>query len=325
MMQVLLIGVGAGAASALLCAAAVATTPVAAVLAWLMPLPILIAALGWSHWAALIAAAVASASVAFLIHPTFFLAFLIAVGLPAWWLGYLALLARPVEGVPDGLEWYPVGRLVVWAAILSAVVGIIAIGIIDSEPSIRAYLRDHLEEGIRAAERAAPDAPMLPPGVDAGLLASMMVGVVPLVGAMFLVATNALNLWLASRIVRISGRLSRPQPDVSAMRFPVYAPALIGLAFAACFLPGLFKSFGMVVTASMLVAYAILGLAVLHAITRGMSGRPFALGGIYAALIIFSGWPLPLFSLLGLVDTAIDLRGRVAARKNSGRNNSTPS
>ena len=26
----------------------------------------------------------------------FFIAFLIGVGLPAWWLGYLALLARPV-------------------------------------------------------------------------------------------------------------------------------------------------------------------------------------------------------------------------------------
>jgi hypothetical protein len=99
------------------------------------------------------------------------------------------------------------------------------------------------------------------------------------------------------------------------MRFPFYAPALIGAAVAASFLPGLIGSFGVVLTASMLLAYAILGLAVMHAITRGMNGRPFALGGLYAAVIIF-GWPMLLLSMLGLADTAFDLRGR-AARRNS--------
>jgi hypothetical protein len=65
----------------------------------------------------------------------------------------------------------------------------------------------------------------------------------------------------------------------------------------------------------MLLAYAVLGLAVMHAITRGMTSRPFALGGLYAAVIIF-GWPMLLLSMLGLADTAFDLRGR-AARRNS--------
>jgi hypothetical protein len=58
---------------------------------------------------------------------------------------------------------------------------------------------------------------------------------------------------------------------------------------------------------------------VMHAITRGMGSRPFALGGLYAAVIIF-GWPILLLSMLGLADTAFNLRGRVAAK----RNNSTP-
>jgi hypothetical protein len=71
----------------------------------------------------------------------------------------------------------------------------------------------------------------------------------------------------------------------------------------------------------MLLAYGLLGLAVMHAITRGMGSRPFALGGLYAAVIIF-GWPILLLSMLGLADTAFDLRGRVATRR---KNNSTPS
>jgi hypothetical protein len=103
------------------------------------------------------------------------------------------------------------------------------------------------------------------------------------------------------------------------MRFPFYAPALIGVAFVASFLPGMIGQFGVVVTATMLLAYGLLGLAVMHAITRGMGSRPFALGGLYAAVIIF-GWPILLLSMLGLADTVFNLRGRVAAK----RNNSTP-
>ena len=59
------------------------------------------------------------------------------------------------------------------------------------------------------------------------------------------------------------------------------------------------------------MAYAILGFAVLHAITRGIGGRAFVLGGAYAAVIVF-GWPVLAMALLGLADTAFDIRGRVA-------------
>ena len=158
------------------------------------------------------------------------------------------------------------------------------------------------------------------PQSDRGRLLDIMVAILPPTAAVFTAAVNMLNLWLASRITRISGRLNRPPSDLSVMRFPPYAPALIGGAFAASFLPGMVGQFGIVVTATLLLAYALLGLAVMHAITRGMNSRPFALGGLYAAVIIF-GWPMILLSALGLIDTAFDLRGRVAAK----RNNSTPS
>ena len=84
---------------------------------YLAPLPILIAAMGWSHWAALIAALVASSGLAAVFGGFFFLTFLAGVALPAWWLGYLALLARPVATATGGLEWYPAGHLVFWAAL----------------------------------------------------------------------------------------------------------------------------------------------------------------------------------------------------------------
>src|SRR5258708_26733656 len=156
MMQVFLIGISAGAATALLFASVASGSPISVPLFYLAPLPILIAALGWSHWAALVAAISAAAGLTAVFNGYFFVAFLIGIGLPAWWLGYLALLARPVEGVPGGLGWYPAGHLVVCAAILGAsvvIAGMLHFG--TDEDSFRASLRSFLERMFPAAGRTA--------------------------------------------------------------------------------------------------------------------------------------------------------------------------
>jgi hypothetical protein len=314
MIQVFLIGIGAGAATALLFASVASGSPLSVLLFYLAPLPILLAALGWSHWAALIAAVFASAGLAAVFTSYFFIMFLIGVGLPAWWLGYLTLLARPVEGAPDGLEWYPVGHLVVWAAILGA--GVVVAGMLHfgtDEESFRASLRSFMERMLRGGPRTPTLPTELPKGADMSRVINFLVVALPPTAAVVTTITNLLNLWLASRVARISGRLRRPPSDLASMQFPAYAPALIAAAVAVSFIPGLIGSFGTVFTASLLMAYAILGLAVMHAITRGMASRPFALGGLYAVLIFF-GWPVLILSMLGLADTAFNIRGRVAAR-----------
>jgi hypothetical protein len=108
MIQIVLVGLGAGAAAALLFASVVSGSLAAVFLFYLAPLPIMIAALGWSHLAGLIAAASrprwSRSSPASSDRRA-----VIAFG--AWWLGYLALLARPATNGGGGrLEWYPVGR-----------------------------------------------------------------------------------------------------------------------------------------------------------------------------------------------------------------------
>jgi hypothetical protein len=319
MAQVSLIGIGAGAAAALLFASVASGSPLSVLLFYLAPLPILIAAMGWSHWAALIAAVVAATGLAALFSPFFFLAFLVGIGLPAWWLGYLALLARPAAGTPtaDGLEWYPVGYLVFWAAIISA--GVVIVGMLNlgtDEAGFRAALHQSIERVVQVqtgAQAGSPGQSGGNPALSERVL-DIMVAILPVAAAVLTTTTGIVNLGLAGRIVKISGRLPRPWPDISAMRFPSYAPLVAGAAVLASFLPGLVGVMANVLMASVLMAYAVLGFAVLHAITRGTGSRPFILGGVYAAVIVFF-WPALILSLLGLADTMFDFRGRAAQKR----------
>jgi hypothetical protein len=54
------------------------------------------------------------------------------------WLGYLALLGRPVAANGSGgtMEWYPIGRLVLWAAILGTLVIAVAVLNFGTDKSI---------------------------------------------------------------------------------------------------------------------------------------------------------------------------------------------
>ena len=313
MMQVILIGVSAGAATALLFASVASGSALSVPLFYLAPLPILIAAMGWSHWAALIAAVVASAGLAAVFSWLFFIAFMIGIGLPAWWLGYLALLARPA-GTAGGLEWYPVGHLVFWAAIIGSAIVIAGILVLGTDlDSFRTALRAGLERMLRMETRV-PSGTGVPPLTEPSRLIELLIAVLPPAAAVLATITNVVNLWLAERIVKVSGRLRRPPSDLAAMQFPVYAPALTAAAVAGSFLPGIVGIAAGVLAASLLMAYALLGFAVLHMITRGMPSRPFTLGGIYVTVIVF-GWPVLLMTLLGLADAAFDFRGRAARRR----------
>lgn len=312
MMQILLIGLGAGAASALLFASVASGSIISILLFYLAPLPIMIAALGWSHWSALFAAIVAAVGLSVVFGPFFIVAFLIGVGLPAWWLGYLALLARPVADTPDAMEWYPAGRLVVWAGIISALTVIAAIpnfGV--DEESFRSGLRASFERVLKMQSPA--DMPADIRNIDPDKVLDLLVAVIPLAAAVIATLTNAVNLWLAGRIVKVSGNLRRPWPDIPEMRFPPFAPAMLAVAVALSFLPSLLGTVGSILAASLLMAYAILGFAVLHALTRDAAARGFILAGSYVAVVVLF-WPILLMSLAGLADTAFDIRGRLAKK-----------
>lgn len=319
MAQIILIGIGAGVATALLFASGLfaslaSGSLIAILLFYLAPLPILIAGLGWSHWTALVAAVCAGFGLALAFGSFLFLAFLIGVGLPAWWLSYLALLARTADkATPDGLEWYPVGQIVLWAAVIGILTVVASIPYFGTDAeSFHATLRDGIEKALRlGVGRTAGGADF---NANRILNADILATLAPPSLAALTTIIQIVNLWLAAHVVKLSGRLRRPWPDLSAITFPRFVPALLAAAFVGTFLSGFVAIISAVVAVSLMVACAFLGFAVLHVITRGLDSRAFVLGGVYTAVIIFL-WPALILSVLGVADMAFGLRARAARRQ----------
>jgi hypothetical protein len=316
--QIGLVGLGAGLCSALLLASVLSGSTLSVALVYISPLPILIASLGWSHWAGLAAVVTATVALAVAFDPYLLLIFPACIGLPAWWLGYLALLARPA-GPQGELDWYPVGRLVLWAAAIGALLVMLALTQLGGNgASIHDTLRAGFDRLLRMQMDPPADGPPTLPGMnDPRGMIDLMVIVLPPAVAALVTLVQLLNLWLAARIVNISGRLRRPWPDLAGTRLPTAAAAVLAATLAASFLPGLVGMFAALPTAGLLIAYAVAGCALMHFVTRRLENRTIVLLGIYATFVLFawSGWPVVVLTSLGLADAAFDFRRRVAAAR----------
>ncbi len=316
MMQFALVGIGAGVAAALLFASVTSGSLLSVLLFYLAPLPMMIAGLGWSHWSALIAAVTGALALTALFGSMFFLAFLATAGLPAWWLGYLAMLARPAPAGANGgapaVEWYPPGRLVIWAALIAIAVVVVAIANFGLDATaFRAGLHHALAQLMQVETGTSAGEPVKMPGVaNMHRFIDVLVIAIPPAAALLATATNVINLWLAGRIVKLSGRLARPWPELSAMRFPRPLAGALALALALSFVGGIVGIIAGVAAAGLTMAFAVLGFAVLHAITPGMNARAILLGGVYAAVLVF-GWPLLVLGIMGLAESTIGVRARV--------------
>lgn len=312
MINFLTVGILSGLASALLFAVVVTGSPFGVVLSYVAPLPVLIGALGWNHRSGIVATAVGGLAIALAFRLEAGLAFVIGSALPAWGLAYLALLGRPH---PDGtMDWYPLGRLLLWVAVSAAVVtfvGVLALGSWDYAV-YRDTLRTTIESVIRLQMRIPSETPMPPTfgGVPREQFLEALVGAVPFVAATAFALVLTLNLWIAARVVAVSQRLPRPWPVIAATRMPFSALLLLAAAGLASFLPGLVGVLALALAGGLLMTFALQGLALLHHVSRGRPGRTGLLVGAYVLLVFIAHTLLPLLALAGIADTAVDLRRR---------------
>ncbi|MBM6582071.1 DUF2232 domain-containing protein [Microvirga sp. BT689] len=307
-------GIGAGLVSALLTAVIVKATPLAAMLYLLAPIPVLIVSLGWDHRSGLVAAVVGGLAIAFILSPLSGLGFAVITALPAWWLSYLALLGRP--GADGTMEWYPLGRLLAWAAATAALT-IIAAGVISTGGDYGAF-----ERNTRDVAEAFVNAQFAATGTDAldaetrEQLIAIFARLTSFLSAQGFVTVLAIYLWAAARIVRVSKRLPRPWPSVPELVMPRSAGLILIVALIAANFDGFIGALGMALSGAFLMAFAFQGLAAIHDRTRGKSGRSFLLTALYVLIFITQGILMVALALFGIADSTFGLRRRFGTRPN---------
>jgi hypothetical protein len=317
MIATILVALAAGCASALMFASIISGAPISLVLFYLAPLPLMVAGLGWGPLSATIGGIAAALGLGVIFGLPYCLAFVLTVALPAWWLGHLALLGRPVSTAPAGngaapptpaLEWYPLGRILLWTAGFAALTTMAALFTLGSDAAtITAALRRGLLRIIGGRNAA-------PPTNDTEQIVDALVTIAPAAAAIVAMMTLTLNLWLAAKITATSGRLHRPWPDTKSAALPPMTLAALLLALALCFSGGLFAMLGQIASAALLMAYALIGFAVLHTLTLAMKGRALWLSGAYAVVLVF-GWPVVAMVGLGLADAVFGFRQRYLQRR----------
>jgi hypothetical protein len=315
MIAIILIAMAAGCASALMFASIVSGALISLLLFYLAPLPLMVAALGWGPLSAASGGIAASIGLGAIFGLPLCIAFAVAVALPAWWLGHLVLLGRPTGvGVPSSngrlpvapdLEWYPVGRILLWTSGFAALITIAALLSLGLDAAtIRSTLRQGLLSIInvvRAHDAASTG--------ESERVVDVLVTMAPIAAAIVTTTTLTLNLWLAAKITAISGRLHRPWPELRTAALPSMSLVAFCIAFAFCFTGGVLGIAAQVVAATLMLAYAFTGFAVLHTLTAALKSRAVWLGCSYCMVLVFA-WPVVVMAVLGLADAVFGIRQR---------------
>jgi hypothetical protein len=311
MIAIVLIGLAAGCASALMFASIISGALISLLLFYLAPLPLMVAALGWGPIAATIGGIVAASGLGAIFGLPYCIAFVITVALPAWWLGHLALLGRPLPATaPEGgsapaavqLEWYPIGRILLWIAGFAALTTIAAMLTLGTDAeTITNSLRRGLLRILGARDAASAG--------DIERWVAALAVIAPAAATIVAMMTLTLNLWLAGKITATSGRLHRPWPDLKSAELPPMTLVALSVALAFCFIGGLAAMFAQITTTALMMAYGLTGFAVLHTLTLALKSRVFWLCCTYAIVVAF-GWPVLAMIVLGLADAVFGIRQR---------------
>ena len=313
MIATILIALAAGSASALMFASIISGALISLPLIYFAPLPLMVAALGWGPLAATIGGIAAASIVGVTLGLPYCLGFALTVAVPAWWLGHLALLGRPVSAGPlsgNGgaavapvMEWYPVGRIVLWIAgfaVLTMIAVLLTLGS-DAE-TITGTMRRGLLRLVSPSDSVTGD--------DIERLVDTFVMIAPAAAAAAAMIRLMLNLWLAAKIAATSGRLQRPWPDLKTTALPQMTLVVLCIALGLSFIGGLSAMFAQIAAAALVMAYAVAGFAVLHTLTLASKSRALWLGCAYATCVVTFPWAMLAVALLGLADALFSFRQR---------------
>jgi hypothetical protein len=212
-----------------------------------------------------------------------------------------ALLSRRE---PDGtLRWYPPGLLAGWLVVF-ALGGMAAALLVHGGP-------DGLHSAVRDAVGGLLDrAAELSEASRDGIAASLAMAIPGIAAASWMLMA-VINGSLAQGLVARLGANWRPSPDLTALALPGWITILFGAATAATLFGGASRYVGVNVMIALSVPFCLAGLAVLHMAVQRLSHPTAALVFFYLLAALF-GWPLLAAAVLGLLETWLGLRRRLA-------------
>lgn len=305
------VGLGAGLASAALVVSLAGGTTLAVPLSMLSALPIAIAALGWGRIAGLIAGGVGALVLGALLGPFAALNHLVTGTVPTLVAVHLIGLSRavPAEARPFGgpaVEWYPLGRMLL-ALSLATAFGVIVVGVASGYDT-QAVGKAMSEAFFEMVERG--DRP-LDPRIKAELepVVRAVSVFLPAFLAISRVLVTVVNLWIAAHVVRKSDRLVRPWEDLAAIELPRGSGIGFLAAFVLAFAPSPLGLLALPFAGALFAAHFIVGLAVLHAATRGSGLRILVLAAVYGLIFLFT-FPALLVAVVGLLEPFLGFRRR---------------
>ena len=322
MVQRTAIAFGAGVVAALLFAVMAKGTALAMALAFLAPLPIVIASFNWGLDMGAVAALTACGGVAALVDPLSGALFGASIALPAWALSALTVSRASLfwRGTNDGEatpSWRPVGIIVAAAAVIGALTGLGAL------VSIIVFYGGY-QKGIEALvappdlQEALAEMIVLPPGMTVVEFASLVVRMLPLMLAAAIFLMLCANLYVGARVAQVSQALKRPWPNLPES---LVLPQVLGVALVLCLGLALIladppRQAAWIGVGAFATAYALQGLALAHAMTRGLKIRNPLLFVLYLACALEPRWTFPALTFFGLVESFLSLRARRVAAAN---------
>ena len=298
--NVLLLAVAAGFISAIVFASATTgAILLRLVLFFLTPLSLYLAGLGLGTIAAGIAAVTATATVLLIANPLAAEVYAISTALPAVVCTRFAVLSRDADGVR---EWYPIGRIIVIAAIFAGVFAVAALILMGGDvDTLTKLLRAIIDAFVKTELVHIPGATEIK-GEQFDEITRSTLFSLPWALGLLAMGTILLNLWLAGRITLASGRLERPWPDLSQFTMPAGATFVLLVAVGLTFLGGISGLLAAGIAAPFMLAFALVGLAAAHALTRGSPWRALILAALYTGVLFIPHIGL-LLALAGLAET----------------------
>jgi len=302
------LAIGGGLSAATVFAVLVKGTSAGFLLSHFAPLPIMIVALALGVSNGATAGLAGTIALSIWPHPLFGMAFGLLVALPAW-LSCWVCAGAPFRG-QDRLERNLPGWAVTAQTLAIVAAILLFLGLAALFSGSLAEPLAHLQEQINAAIEAMKSEGVLGDKVDPEDLKRVLRIALPAMIAGHMLLVQALNLWLAGRIVQFSGMLKFSWPDIAAtLALPRWLAVLLLIGVGLSVVDGVFGAAGLAIATPTALAFGIQGLAVTHFWLRGSPASLIVLTLIYFSIGVF-GAPMVLFSILGLADVVLHFRQR---------------